>query len=316
MSLPVRRLGAELTTTAIGLGCMGMSWGYAPSQRDDARSTRVIRQALDAGVTLFDTADVYGLGANERLLGRALGADRDRVVLATKCGLVPVPGRERPVPCGRPEHLRAAVDASLERLGTDRIDLLYLHRVDPAVPLAESWQALAELVAAGKVRWLGLSEVSLEQVRLAHRLHPVTCVQSELSLWTRDHLVELIPWCQREGIGFVAFAALGRGFLTGALPATAEPGDLRASMPRFTPEARRANERIVATVRQVAAQVGASPAQVALAWVLAQGPRVVALAGTTRPEHLSENLGAARLLLPPEALAALDRLPAPVGDRY
>lgn len=312
-----RRLGPALTVSAIGLGCMGMSWAYAPSQRDDRRSVRVIRQAVDLGVTMLDTADVYGLGGNERLVGRALRGRREQVVLASKAGLVPRPGQARPVPRGDPAHLRSAVDGSLRRLGTDRIDLYYLHRVDPAVPLAESWGALAEQVAAGKLGQIGLSEVSLEQLAAAHLIHPVACVQSELSLWTRVHLEPVLPWCAAAGVGFVAFAPLGRGFLTGALtPGAVEPGDLRAGMPRFAPAAAAANQRIVAAVRRVAQRLGATPAQVALAWVLAQGEPVVALTGTTRPAHLAENLAALRLRLPPAELAELDRLPAPVGDRY
>lgn len=311
-----RTLAGGLAVGPIGLGCMGMSWAYSPSHRDRRRSVRVIRQALDAGVTLLDTADVYGPGANEELVAHGVRGRRDQVVLATKCGLVPRAGRERPVPDGRPAHIHAAVDASLRRLGTDHIDLYYLHRVDPRVPLAESWGAMAELVAAGKVRHVGLSEVSAQQLRLAHATHPVACVQSELSLWTRDHLAEVLPACRAASIGFVAFAALGRGFLTGNLPPDLEGGDLRTRMPRFAPQAQEVNRRALEVVGKVARSLGATPAQVALAWVLAQGPQVVALAGTTRPEHLAENLQASRLQLTRETLAELDRLPAPVGERY
>ncbi|SCL70951.1 Predicted oxidoreductase [Micromonospora citrea] len=323
----------------IGLGCMGMSWAYAESTRDDAASRDVVRAAVDAGVTFIDTADVYGDGHNETLVGAALSGLRDTVFLATKAGLVVDDMRARSLRRdGSPEHLRAAVDASLKRLGTDHIDLWYLHRVDDTVPLVESWAAMAEMVRAGKVRHLGLSEVTVEQAAAAAAVHPVTAVQSELSLWTRDALGQPAPgapvaavagggasdagdvvgWCAANGAAFVPFAPLGRGFLTGAIDATTrfEENDLRAGNPRFTSEARASNARIVDTVRAVADRHGATPAQVAIAWVLAQGPHVVPIPGTRRLGHLADNVGAADVTLTAADLAALDAAPTAVGTRY
>ncbi|MGW4498318.1 aldo/keto reductase [Micromonospora sp. NPDC004336] len=323
----------------IGLGCMGMSWAYAESTRDDAASRDVVRAAVDAGVTFIDTADVYGDGHNETLVGAALSGLRDTVFLATKAGLVVDDMRVRSLRRdGSPEHLRAAVDASLKRLNTDHIDLWYLHRVDDTVPLTESWAAMAEMVRAGKVRHLGLSEVTVEQAAAAAAVHPVTAVQSELSLWTRDALGQpttgssaaavagggasdagdVVGWCAANGAAFVPFAPLGRGFLTGAIDATTrfEENDLRAGNPRFTSEARASNTRIVDTVRAVAERHGATPAQVAIAWVLAQGPHVVPIPGTRRLGHLADNIGAADVTLTAADLAALDAAPTAVGTRY
>jgi len=309
---------------AVGLGCMGMSWAYSPGERDDRHSVDVIRAAVGRGVTLIDTADVYGPFHNEELVGEALAglapADRERVVLATKGGLVAdglQPGKV-PNPNGRPEHLRAACEQSLKRLGVDVIDLYQLHRVDPAVPLAESWGAMAELAGRGLVRAIGLSEVTVAQLDEAAAIHPVATVQSELSIWTRDPLSGVLPWCEAHGAGFVPFAPLGRGFLTGAVSATTQfdRRDFRAHNPRFTAEAREQNEAIVDTVREVAAAHGATPAQVALAWVLAQGPRVVPIPGTKRLERMVENAGAADLDLTPAELDRLTALPPPAGARY
>lgn len=315
-SIPTRRLwqdGPEVG--AIGLGCMGMSWAYTPAERDDERSVALIRSALDTGVTLIDTSDVYGPFHNEQLVGRALAGRRDEATLATKVGLV-TEGAGRPVERdGSPEHVRAGCDASLQRLGTDVIDLYQLHRVDEKVPLAETWGAMAELVAAGKVRALGMSEVTVEQLAQAHAIHPVVTVQSELSLWTRDALEDVLPWCRDNGVGFIPFSPLGRGFLTGTMP-TMQDDDFRAGLPRFTDDAQAANAAIVDQVRAVAGRLSASPAQVALAWTLAQGEHVVPIPGTRRPERLAENTAAAALQLDDEALAALDALPAPVGGRY
>ncbi len=332
-----RTLGATgPQISAIGLGCMGMSWAYDPGEQDDDASRALLAEAVGSGVTFFDTADVYGLGANESLVGPALaGAD---VLLATKAGLA-APGGPgtRLIPDGRPEHLRAAVDASLQRLGRDVIDLYYLHRVDPQVPLAESWGQLSEFVTAGKVRRIGLSEVSVAELDLAQAIHPVAALQSEFSLWTRGaaggqtealgesgpvgasaHSGDVIGWTARHGAAFVPFAPLGRGFLTGTFSAatTFGAGDFRAGNPRFTPEALAANQRIVDAVRAVAAEVDATPAQVALAWVLAQGDHIVPIPGTKRSRYLQENLGAADLDLSSEHLAALDGLPAAEGTRY
>jgi len=323
----------------IGLGCMGMSWAYAESTRDDAASRDVVRAAVDAGVTFIDTADVYGDGHNETLVGQALTGIRDTVFLATKAGLVVddirAKGMHRD---GSPAHLHAAVDASLKRLGTDHIDLWYLHRVDDAVPLTESWAAMADVVRAGKVRYLGLSEVTVEQAAAAAAVHPVTAVQSELSLWTRDAIGQpgtdasaaaiagggafdagdVVGWCAANGAAFVPFAPLGRGFLTGAIDATTqfEDNDLRAANPRFTSKARASNARIVDTVRAVAARHGVTPAQVAIAWTLAQGPHVIPIPGTRRLGHLADNLGAADVTLTAADLAELDGAPTAVGTRY
>jgi aryl-alcohol dehydrogenase-like predicted oxidoreductase len=260
---------------------------------------------------------VYGPFHNEELVGRALAGRRDEVTLATKCGLV-VEAVGRMSRDGSPEHIRAACDASLRRLGVEVIDLYQLHRVDEEVPLAESWGAMAGLVEAGKVRAIGLSEVGVEQLEEAAAVHPVATVQSELSLWTRDPLAGVVPWCAEHDAGFLAFSPLGRGFLTGTLPATGgfAAEDFRARNPRFTEDARAANQRIVDVVRTVAQRRGATPAQVALAWVLAQGRHVVPIPGTKKLAYLEENVAAAGLQLTAADLAELDAVPAPVGARY
>jgi aryl-alcohol dehydrogenase-like predicted oxidoreductase len=297
---------------------MGMSWAYDVADRDDDRSIAVIRRALELGVTLIDTADVYGPFTNERLVGRALAGVRDDAVLATKCGIVIGDAAAyEELRDGRPEHVRSALDASLQRLGTDRVDLYQLHRVDAAVPLAETWGAMAELVEAGKVRAIGLSEVSVEQLELAHAIHPVASVQSELSLWTRGALADVLPWCEAHGAAFIPFAPLGRGFLTGAVAAgSIRADDYRAINPRFTDDAIARNQAIVDAVRAVAGERGATPAQVALAWLLAQGPSVIPIPGTKRLAYLEENAAAAGLELAGDELARLDALPAAAGERY
>lgn len=315
-SIPRRQLwqdGPEVG--AIGLGCMGMSWAYTPAERDEETSISLIRTAIDLGVTLIDTADVYGPFHNETLVGRALAGRRHEVTLATKCGLV-TEGAGHPLERdGRPEHVRAACDASLQRLGTDVIDLYQLHRVDEKVPLTDTWGAMAELVTAGKVRAIGMSEVDPAQLDQAQAIHPVATVQSELSLWTRDALAEVLPWCEAHGSGFIPFSPLGRGFLTGSMP-TVQADDFRSSLPRFTDQAQRANQAIVDQIRLVAAGLEVTPAQVALSWCLAQGARVVPIPGTKRVERLTENTGAAQISLDDESLTALDALPVPVGGRY
>ncbi len=314
-----RRLGSsDLQVGAIGLGCMGMSWGYSASERDDDRSVGVIHRALELGVTLVDTADVYGPFVNEELVGRALAGRRDEVVLATKGGMVAGRDGEMPHRNGRPEHLRSAAEESLRRLGTDRIDLYYLHRIDPDVPVEESWGAMAELVDEGKVRALGLSEASVEELDRAHAIHPVAALQSELSLWTRDALGDVLAWCEEHDAALVPFAPLGRGWLTGRLAADTsfESTDFRSRNPRFSAEARSANEAIVDAVREVADRRDAAPGQVALAWVLAQGGQVVPIPGTKRVPYLEENVAAADVHLEPEDLAALDGLPQASGSRY
>ena len=314
--IPTRELwaGGPLVG-ALGLGCMGMTHAYDPSGRDDEESVATIQRAIELGVTLLDTSDVYGPFTNEVLVGRALQGRRHEVVLATKVGLVLEPGKPM-TRNGHPEHIRAGCDASLQRLGTDHIDLYQLHRVDPEVPLEESWGAMAELVTAGKVGAIGLSEVSVEELDRAAAIHPVATVQSELSLWTRDALPEVLPWCVAHGAGFLPFSPLGRGFLTGALAPGFESTDFRTGLPRFTEEAMAANQRIVDGVRAVADRHEATLAQVALAWVLAQGERVVPIPGTRRRTRVEENAAAARLELSAADLADLDALPPPVGDRY
>ncbi|MCU1692792.1 MAG: aldo/keto reductase family oxidoreductase [Frankiales bacterium] len=300
---------------AVGLGCMGMSWAYGAEQRDDDVSLQVVRRALDLGVTLIDTADVYGPFVNEQLVGRALQGRRDEAFLATKVGLVAGDGgitRD-----GSPQHVRAGIDASLQRLGVDHVDLWQLHRVDEAVPVEETWGAMAEAVQAGKVRYLGMSEVGVAELEKAHAVHPVTTVQSELSLWTRDPLAEVLPWCAAHGVGFLPFSPLGRGYLTGTVTAGSfGDDDFRSRNPRFTSEAMAANTALVDVVKDVAERVLATPAQVALAWVLAQGPSVVPIPGTKKVHYLEENAASAHVVLSPQDLADLDALPAPVGARY
>ena len=310
----------------IGLGCMGMSYAYdMKAERDDETAVSVIRGAIGLGATLIDTADVYGPYTNEELVGRALrDGFREQAVLSTKVGLEisteapaagTMPGLARN---GRPEHIRESIDGSLRRLGTDHVDLYLLHRVDPQVPLEESWGAMAQAVQDGKARAIGLSEASVEQIQLAASVHPVTAVQSELSLWTRDRLSDVVPYCEANGLAFLPFSPLGRGFLTGRftsfddLPAN----DMRRRLPRFQQENLRTNLAIVQRVRDVAQRVGATPGQVALAWVAAQGRRVIPIPGTKTPKHLRENIAAADLMLSDEDLAMLDNAPQPEGSRY
>ncbi len=319
-----RRFGQIASSVLpVGLGCMGMSWGYAESQRDDAASADVLRHALDAvAPLLLDTADAYGAGHNETLVGRALAGCRSRAVLATKVGIVVDDLATRTLSRNAsPEYIRRSADASLRRLGVDHIDLYYLHRVDPTVPLAESWGALADLVRQGKVRHLGLCEVSREQADQAHRIHPVAAVQCELSLWTREPLdadTGLVGWCAANGAAFVPFAPLGRGFLTGRYtrPDDFEAGDFRAANPRFQSTAFGANLRIVKTIEAVAARHGATAAQTALAWTLAQGDHVVPIPGTKQLRYLKDNLGAADLRLTDRDLRELEAAPAATGSRY
>ena len=311
--------GSGRAVFPVGLGCMGFSWGYRDESVDEAAAIDVIRHAIDAGVDHFDTADVYGPFTNEALVGRAIGDRRDRAVIATKCGLVVEDkatyrfGRD-----GRPEHVREACDGSLARLGIDTIDLYYLHRIDPKVPVEETWGAMGRLVAAGKVRWLGISEASVADLESISRIHPVTAVQSELSLWTRDYLAGVVPWCAQHAASFVAFAPLGRGFLTGKISAEArfDPSDFRSTLPRFGPEEVARNQALVDRVRAVAARRGVTAAQVALAWVLSRGEHVLVIPGTQRRKYLDENVAAAGIELTPEDLADLDAIPAPAGGRY
>lgn len=310
----------------IGLGCMGMTHGYdIGGLRDDATSIEVVHAAIDDGMTLIDTADVYGPFTNEELVGQALtGGYRERAVLATKVGLTVADqhggpgGSPRIAPNGRPEHVRASIDESLRRLGTDHVDLYQLHRVDPAVPLEETWGALAEAVQAGKALRLGLSEVSVEQIKTAQAVHPVTSVQSEFSLWTRDVVTEVLPYCVAQGIAFLPFSPLGRGFLTGRFTSFDDlpEQDFRRGLPRFQQEALRANLDIVARVREIGERIGATPAQVALAWLVAQGPHVIPIPGTKTPKYLADNAGAAVVALSAADLADLDAIGVAVGARY
>jgi aryl-alcohol dehydrogenase-like predicted oxidoreductase len=309
----------------IGLGCMGMTYRYdTAAPRDDATSIAVIRQALDLGATLIDTADVYGPFTNEELVGRALaGGHRARAVLATKVGLIDsgIPdesGVTKVSTNGRPDHVRSSIDDSLRRLGTDHVDLYQLHRVDPEVPLEETWGAMAETVAAGKARRVGLSEVSVQQIKQAQALHQVASVQSEMSLWTRDALGEVLPYCQEQGIAFLPYAPLGRGFLAGRFSSFDElpQDDVRRTMPRFQQDALRANLEIVGRARELAERTGHTPAQVALAWLVAQGRYVVPIPGTKTLKYLADNAAAGDAELSPADLAELDALPAPEGSRF
>ena len=301
----------------IGLGCMPMSFAYVDSASDDD-PVGVIGRALDLGVTMFDTADVYGPFTNEELLGRALEGRRAEATIATKVGLLVGPNGGYPLSRdARPERIAEEVRGSLRRLRTDVIDLYYLHRIDDDVPLEDSWGAMASLVEAGLVRALGLSEVSIAELERAHAIHPVAAVQSELSLWTRDPLDDVMPWCADRGAVFVPFSPLGRGFLTGTITSGGfDSSDFRSSNPRFTDEAIETNQEIVSVVRRVAERHDATPAQVAIAWTLAQGDHVLPIPGTKRLRYLEENLAAAALVLSKDDLAALDVVPSPNAPRY
>ena len=316
-TLPTRRVAGR-DVGAVGLGCMGMSWAYEPQPGQD-EPAEVIGAALDVGVTFIDTADVYGPFTNEELVGAALRGRRDEAFLASKCGLVVTDPATRAIgPNGAPEHVREAGEASVRRLGVDHVDLYQLHRVDPGVPLAETWGAMAELVGRGLARAIGLSEVTADQAAEAHAIHPVASIQSELSLWTRGPLEDgVLAWCEANGAAFVPFSPLGRGYFTGTLAGrTFDAGDFRGGLPRFTPEAMAANEALLDVVRAVAARHGATPAQAALAWVLAQGEAVVPIPGTRRLSRLRENAAAARVPLTADDLAELDAVPPTVGARY
>ena len=310
---------ADLDVSRLGLGTMGMSAFYTGAGTDDAESTRTITRALDLGVTFFDTAEMYGPYVNEELLGRALGSRRDEAVIATKWGTISHrTGSDERRLDGSPENLRQSVEGSLRRLGTDRIDLYYQHRMDPAVPIEDTVGAVAELIGEGKIRAYGLSEAAPATIRRAHAVHPVTALQTEYSLWSRDPEAEILPLVRELGIGFVPYSPLGRGFLTGALRDLDHlaPDDFRRDNPRFQGENLRANLRIVDTVEAVAKEAGATPAQVALAWVLAQGEGIAPIPGTKKVSRLEENAAADELVLTPEQLAALDAIEAPAGERY
>ena len=317
-----RTLGrSDLEVSALGLGCMGMSHAYGePPER--AAMVALLRAAVERGVTLFDTAEVYGPFTNEELVGEALAPVRDRVVIATKFGfdIDPETGRQRGVD-SRPEHIRQVVEASLKRLRTDRIDLLYQHRVDPKVPIEEVAGTVGELIGAGKVRHFGLSEAGVATIRRAHAIQPVTALQSEYSLWWRRPEAEILPVLEELGIGLVPYSPLGRGYLTGQMDdSTAfDSSDFRAALPRFTPEARQANRGLVALLGKIAARKAATPAQIALAWILAQKPWIVPIPGTTKLGRLEENIAATAVELSAEDLRELDEGAARIaiqGERY
>jgi aryl-alcohol dehydrogenase-like predicted oxidoreductase len=317
-NLPTRRL-AELEVSAQGLGCMGMSEFYGPA--DEAESVATIHRALDLGVTLLDTADMYGVGANEELVGRAIADRRDRVVLATKFAVArgedPNDRRIR----GDAEYVRQACDASLRRLAVDHIDLYYQHRVDTSVPIEETIGAMAELVAAGKVRYLGMSEAGANTIRRAHAVHPITAVQTEWSLWSRDIETEIVPTCRELGIGLVPYSPLGRGFLTGKITSTADlaEDDFRRYNPRFAEGNIDRNVAIVEALRALAAERGVTAGQLALAWVQHQGSDVVPIPGTKRRTYLEENVAAVGVALSAEDLARIEEavpVDAVAGTRY
>jgi aryl-alcohol dehydrogenase-like predicted oxidoreductase len=315
-----RILGQGLQVSAVGLGAMGMSQGYGPNPADRDAMIAVLRGAVEAGVTFFDTAEVYGPFVNEELVGDALAPLRDQVVIATKFGWRIEDGKSIGLD-SRPEQIARVADASLRRLQTDTIDLFYQHRVDPEVPIEDVAGAVANLVEAGKVRHFGLSEASAATIRRAHAVHPVTAVQSEYSLWTRDPEVDVLPACAELGIGFVPFSPLGKGFLTGTVDASTQfaDGDIRTTIPRFTADNRHANQALLDQVRALADAHDATPGQVALAWLLAQHPWIVPIPGTRRPERIAENAGATRLPLSADDIAQLDRLAESVGvqgNRY
>lgn len=328
--LPARRLGPSLDVSAIGLGCMGMSWAYGATEADRAGSIATIHHALDRGVTLLDTADAYGPHTNEELVGDAIRDRRDRVVLATKFGLVrglepasPSAGRPQAGPAqtvnGRPDYVKASCEGSLKRLGVDHIDLYYLHRVDRNTPIEETVGAMAELVREGKVRFLGLSEASVETIRRAHAVHPIAALQSEYSLWTRDPEEAVLPALRELGIGLVAYSPLGRGFLSGAIRSMdgLAADDYRRKSPRFMGANFDRNLGLVTAVERLAQAKGLTPAQLALAWVLAQGDDIVPIPGTRRVERLDENIGAAGVRLTASDLAEIAAaVPPASGDRY
>jgi aryl-alcohol dehydrogenase-like predicted oxidoreductase len=315
-----RRLGADgLEVSAVGLGCMGMSEFYG--QGEEGEATATIHRALELGIDFFDTADMYGPFTNERLVGRAVAGHRDEVVLATKFGIVRGPNGERLGVRGDPDYVHQACDASLARLGVDSIDLYYQHRVDPEVPIEETVGAMAELVQAGKVRHLGLSEAAPGTVRRAHATHPVTALQTEYSLWSRDPEDEILPTVRELGIGFVAYSPLGRGFLSGQIRSVddLDADDFRRHNPRFQGENFGRNLALVERVRELAEEKGVTPAQLALAWVLAQGRDIVPIPGTKRPGYVEENARAVDVELSEEDLAGIEEaFPRGVtaGDRY
>ena len=315
-----RTLGrAGLEVSAIGLGCMGLSYGYGPAT-DKQQAIALIRGAVERGVTLFDTAEIYGPFTNEELVGEALAPFRRQVVIATKFGFKIVEGKQAGLD-SRPVHIREVVEGSLKRLKTDVIDLLYQHRVDPNVPIEDVAGTVKQLIHQGKVRHFGLSEAGARTIRRAHAIQPITALQSEYSLWWRDPEREILPTLQELGIGMVPYSPLGRGFLTGAIndDTQFDANDFRNILPRFTPEGRKANQTLVDTLRQLAERKGVTPAQIALAWLLAQKPWIVPIPGTTKVHRLEENLAAADVQLTREELRDIDSTVSRInlqGDRY
>jgi aryl-alcohol dehydrogenase-like predicted oxidoreductase len=320
MTVPIRRLGASgPTVSALGLGCMGMTEYYGPA--DEVESIATLHRALDLGVTLLDTSDAYGPHRNEELVGRAIRGRRDHVVLATKFGVVRLDGPPFIQVRADPAYVHEACDASLRRLGVDHIDLYYCHRIDPTVPIEETVGAMADLVSAGKIRYLGLSEASADTLRRASAVHPIAALQSEWSLWSREIETEIVPVARELGIGLVPYSPLGRGFLTGRLesPAGFDADDFRRIVPRFLGEHFTMNLVLAERVKRLADEKGCTPAQLALAWLLAQGDDVVPIPGTKRVPYLEENLGALTVTLSAAEIARIDaELPvgAASGDRY
>ncbi|MBD1922192.1 aldo/keto reductase [Microcoleus sp. FACHB-831] len=315
-----RKLGSQgLSVSELGLGCMGMSEFYGAG--DEAESIATIHRAIELGVNFFDTADMYGIGANEQLVGKTIKDRRDRVVIATKFGIQRGEDKGFRGINGSPEYLRQACDASLQRLGIEYIDLYYQHRVDPNVPIEETVGAMAELVKQGKVRYLGLSEAAPATIRRAHSVHPITALQTEYSLWSRDPEEEILPTVRELGIGFVPYSPLGRGFLSGTItsPDDLAPDDFRRHSPRFQGENFYKNIEVVERVKEIAAEKGATPGQLALAWLLAQGEEIVPIPGTKRRVYLEENVGAVEITLSKEELQRIDEV-APkgvaLGNRY
>ncbi len=317
-----RTLGnSGLEVSAVGLGCMGMSQGYGPNPGDRQEMISLIRTAVESGVTFFDTAEVYGPFANEELVGEALAPIRDRVVIATKFGFdLDADGENRGLN-SRPEHIKEAAEGSLKRLGVDHIDLYYQHRVDPDVPIEEVAGAVKDLIEEGKVGHFGMSEAAAQTIRRAHAVQPVTAVQSEYSLWWRRPEEEVLPALEELGIGFVPYSPLGKGFLTGKIDENAEfaSTDIRNTIPRFAQEARKANRALVDLLGEIARRKGATPAQIALAWLLARKPWIVPIPGTRRPDRLEENIGASAIELTPDDLRGIDSAASRItvqGARY